>query len=116
MKGKRLEPHVKCLEKEVENELHEFDKFCHFRDTLVMVSKKESVNKESLLRPLSRTAEVLGELGPRAQRSVREELPQQCQYIVDKENLDKIIDGIPPEVKTEEWLRSNYDMKNFRVF
>ncbi|CAJ0603572.1 unnamed protein product [Cylicocyclus nassatus] len=137
-----LEPHVKCLEKEVQNELHECDKFCHFRDTLVMVSKKESVNKvpkgtedhqrileevapvctstgcmtaciayrlnkkcgepsgsiimESLLRPLSRAAEVLGELGPRAQRSVREELPEQCQYVVDKKKLDKIIDGIPP--------------------
>ncbi|VDK82334.1 unnamed protein product, partial [Cylicostephanus goldi] len=40
-----LEPHVECLERDVENELQVCDKSCHFRGTLEMVSKKKSVSK-----------------------------------------------------------------------
>ncbi|VDM83677.1 unnamed protein product, partial [Strongylus vulgaris] len=57
-----------------------------------------SIIVESLLRPLSITSALLEELGLRAKLKVQKQLPQPCQYIMEKRQLEGIVKGIPPKV------------------
>ncbi|EYC19459.1 hypothetical protein Y032_0024g1091 [Ancylostoma ceylanicum] len=55
-----------------------------------------SIIVEALLKPFISSAIIVEELGPRAKMTALKQIPEECHYIIDREELDNIIKGIPP--------------------
>ncbi|PIO75423.1 hypothetical protein TELCIR_02518 [Teladorsagia circumcincta] len=52
---------------------------------------------EAVLRPLFKAATILDALGPRAKQLVASQMPEECQFLVEMEQLQNIINGTEPE-------------------
>ncbi|KIH53103.1 hypothetical protein ANCDUO_16779, partial [Ancylostoma duodenale] len=55
-----------------------------------------SIIVEALLKPFISSSIIVEELGPRAKMAALSQIPEECHYIIEKEELDNIVQGIPP--------------------
>ncbi|KAK6013377.1 hypothetical protein OSTOST_21309 [Ostertagia ostertagi] len=57
---------------------------------------------EAVLRPFIKAATILEELGPRAKGLVARQMPEECRFLVEMEQLQNIINGTEPEEASSE--------------
>ncbi|RCN47125.1 hypothetical protein ANCCAN_06849 [Ancylostoma caninum] len=55
-----------------------------------------SIIVEALLKPFISSAIIVEELGPRAKMAALSQIPEECHYIIEREELENIVQGIPP--------------------
>lgn len=60
-----------------------------------------SIVVEAVMKPFFKAAAILDELGPRAKAATRRQLPEDCHFLIDTDQLKEILDGVAPESSGE---------------
>ncbi|KAL6737524.1 hypothetical protein Aduo_011158 [Ancylostoma duodenale] len=100
----KLQEDQEALQKELASVCTSFGcmSSCAARDLNINCSPVGTIIVEALLKPFFTIATIFEEIGPRAKISIYRQVPSQCYYLVDYEEVHGISHGKPPSKMTSK--------------